>query len=405
MSSTLITNIKQLLMVYPENPGVVKGKAMAEMPMLENAWLLVEHGKIAAYGNMVTVPADADGMIDAHGGLVLPAFCDSHTHIVYAASREQEFLMRLQGKTYTEIAEAGGGILNSAKQMQTASEEQLFDDAMARLEEVGRSGTGAIEIKSGYGLTFASEMKMLCVIRKLKEHARQDIKATFLGAHAMPAEYANDRQGYIRIITDEMLPHIAQEGLADYCDVFCEKGYFTHEETDTILQAAAKYGLKPKIHVNQFSNSGGVQTGVRNHALSVDHLEYIGEEEINSLLSSNTLPVALPGCSMFINIPFTPGRMLIDAGLPLVVASDYNPGSAPSGNMHLMLSLACSQMHLTPAEAIHATTINGAAAMELENSLGTITVGKKAKLIITKPLDNYMLLPYYFGSDLIARTI
>ncbi|MBC8047024.1 MAG: imidazolonepropionase, partial [Fimbriimonadaceae bacterium] len=318
---------------------------------------------------------------------------------------EEEFVMRIKGKSYEEIAAAGGGILNSAKKLQGMSEDELFDNALERIEEIKKTGTGAVEIKSGYGLTIDAELKMLRVIRKLKEKSDLTIKATFLGAHALPAEYKNNREAYIKLIIDEMLPAIAAENLADYCDVFCEQNYFTNDETDKILQAAAKYNLKPKIHVNQFTNSGGVQAGIKNNALTVDHLEHIGDEEINALLKSNTLPVALPSCSFFINIPYAPARKMIDAGLPLVLASDYNPGSSPSGNIPFVISLACIKMQLRPEEAINAVTLNGAAAMELENELGTIAIGKKANIIITKKISSLAQIPYSFGSNLIEKVI
>lgn len=352
---------------------------------------------------MDNCPERADEMVDATGKLVLPAFCDSHTHLVFAASRAEEFVMRLQGKTYEEIAVAGGGILNSAKKLQAMPEEELFDKAEARIETIKQTGTGAVEIKSGYGLTVDAEMKMLRVIRKLKETSALKMKATFLGAHALPAEYKKNRRAYIQLITDDMLPKIAGEGLADYCDVFCEQNYFTNDETDEILQAAAKYNLKPKIHVNQFTNSGGVQTGVRNNALTVDHLEHLDAAEIECLKNSNTLPVALPSCSFFINIPYAPARKMIDAGLPLVLASDYNPGSSPSGNMLFVLALACIKMRLTPEEAFHAVTINGAAAMELQYEVGSVAVGKAANLILTKKIPSLADIPYTFGENLIER--
>ncbi len=405
MPSLLIQNIKTLWQTDSGATKLVKGAAMNVIPHINDAWFLIEDDKIAGFGEMINSPERADVIIDASDKMVLPAFCDSHTHLVFAANREEEFEMRLKGKTYEEIAAAGGGILNSAKKLQEMPEEELYDKALLRLNELIEKGTGAIEIKSGYGLTVEAELKMLRVIRKLKENSKVLIKATFLGAHALPAEYKNSREGYIKLITDEMLPKIGKEKLADYCDVFCEKGYFTNEETDNILQAAAKYNLKPKIHVNQFSNSGGIQTGIKNNALTVDHLEFMGDEEIDALLKSNTLPVALPSCSFFLNIPYTPGRKIIDAGLPLVLASDYNPGSSPSGNMSFVIALACIQMKLTPAEAINAATINGATAMELENEVGTIAVGKKANIIITKKINSLAEIPYSFGSDLIDKVI
>ena len=403
MSTTLIQNIKTLWQTDDGYRRIVRGKEMREIPSIENAWLLIENGLIKNFGEMHNCPERADEMIDATGKFVLPAWCDSHTHLVFAATREEEFLMRLQGKTYEEIAAAGGGILNSAKKLQQLSEEELFDGAMQRIDEIKKQGTGSVEIKSGYGLTVESELKMLRVIRQLKEKSGLLIKSTFLGAHALPAEYKNNREGYIQLIIDEMLPQIADDGLADYCDVFCEKGYFTNDETGRILEAAAKYNLKPKIHVNQFSNSGGIQTAVKHNTLTVDHLEYLNDEELNCLLNSNTIPVSLPSCSYFINIPYTPARKIIDAGLPLVLASDYNPGTSPSGNMSFVISLACTQMKMTPEEAINAATLNGAAAMELDNIAGSIAIGKKANLILTKKMTSLAMFPYAYGSNLIER--
>ncbi|MFI5171364.1 MAG: imidazolonepropionase [Chitinophagales bacterium] len=405
MSSILIQNIKTLWQTDTGSRTVIKGKAMSEIPHINDAWLLIDKNKIAGFGAMGTGVDSADVIIDASGKMVLPAWCDSHTHLVYAANREEEFEMRLKGMTYEEIAASGGGILNSAKKLQQMDESELFDRALERLTELKNSGTGAIEIKSGYGLTIDAELKMLRVIRKLKEQSNVFIKATFLGAHALPKEYINNRGGYIRLIIEEMLPRIAAEGLADYCDVFCEKNYFTNDETDIILKAAAKYKLKPKIHVNQFSNSGGVQVGIKNNALTVDHLEYLGDEEIQALKKSNTLPVALPSCSFFINIPYTPGRKIIDAGLPLVLASDFNPGSSPSGNISFVIALACIKMQLTPNEAINAVTLNGAAAMEAEKELGSIAIGKKANIIITKKINSLAEIPYSFGRNLIEQAI
>ena len=403
MSTTLIQNIKTLWQTDDGYRRIVRGKEMREIPSIENAWLLIENGLIKNFGEMHNCPERADEIIDATGKFVLPAWCDSHTHLVFAATREEEFLMRLQGKTYEEIAAAGGGILNSAKKLQQLSELELFDGAMLRIEEIKKQGTGAVEIKSGYGLSVESELKMLRVIRQLKEKSGLLIKSTFLGAHALPAEYKNNREGYIQLIIDEMLPQIADDGLADYCDVFCEKGYFTNDETGRILEAAAKYNLKPKIHVNQFSNSGGIQTAVKHNTLTVDHLEYLNDEELNCLLNSNTIPVSLPSCSYFINIPYTPARKIIDAGLPLVLASDYNPGTSPSGNMSFVISLACTQMKMTPEEAINAATLNGAAAMELDNIAGSIAIGKKANLILTKKMNSLAMFPYGYGSNLIER--
>ena len=403
MASLLFLHIDRLLMADNTLTAVRKGIEMREVPSLDNAWLLLENGVVKGFGGMESAPGHADEVVDAKGRFVLPAFVDSHTHLVFATGREDEFAMRIAGKTYEEIAAAGGGILNSARKLREMPEEALFDAALARLEKLRNQGTGAIEIKSGYGLTTASELKMLRVIRKLKEQSAMPIKSTFLGAHALPEQYKNDKDGYISLIIDEMLPKIATEGLADYIDVFCEQGYFTNADTDRILEAGWKFGLKPKIHVNQFTNSGGVQTGIRHKALTVDHLEVMGQAEIDALKASETLPVALPGCSFFINIPYTPARSIIDAGLPLVLASDFNPGSSPSGNMAFVMALACTQMKMTPEEALTAATINGAAAMELEHSTGSISIGKKPGIILTKPMRSLAEIPYYFGDDLVER--
>lgn len=381
------------------------GSDMAELPSMHDAWLLIENGVILGYGPMETVPERADITINASGKCVLPAFCDSHTHLVFARSREEEFVMRIKGKSYEEIAAAGGGILNSARRLQECSEAELEEKAWERIEEITSFGTGAVEIKSGYGLTPEAELKMLRVIRTLKEKSRLLIKSTFLGAHAIPTAYKQNREAYIQLVIDNMLPEVADQGLADYCDVFCEKGFFTPDETDKILQAAARHGIKPRIHANQLAVSGGVQVGVRNHAVSVDHLEHITQEEIDCLLGSNTFPTVLPSCSFFLNLPYAPGRAIIDAGLPLVLATDYNPGSTPSGKMPFVLSLACIHMRLTPEEAINAATINGAAAMEIREKTGTISVGKEARLIITKKMDSPAYIPYAFGSNSIERTL
>jgi len=403
MASTLFKNIHKLYLASDTLKHAQKGSEMRNAHLMENAWLLCENGLISDYGPMEGAPERGDIIVDATGRLVLPAFCDSHTHLVFAAGREEEFAMRIAGKSYEEIAAAGGGILNSARRLREMEEAELFDLALIRLHSLKEMGTGAVEIKSGYGLETEAEMKMLRVIRKLGETGILSVRSTFLGAHAIPTEFQSNRAGYIQLLIEEMLPRIAGEGLADYCDVFCEQGYFSNEETGRILEAAAKYGLKPKIHVNQFSNTGGVQTGIQHNALTVDHLEVMGNEEIEALKVGNTLPVALPGCSFFLRIPYTPGREIIDAGLPLVVASDFNPGSAPSANMMFMLTLACNYMRLSPEEALTAATINGAAAMELETSHGSISRGKKASLILTKPLQGLSALPYYFAQDLIEK--
>lgn len=407
--SILIKNIKSLVQVEQgsERRSRVYGKEMAHLPAIDNAWLLAEEGLIKDFGKMEALPAElqADEVIDASGKLVLPAWCDSHTHLVFAAPREQEFVDRINGLTYAEIAARGGGILNSARKLNETDASRLYDDSLERLHAVVAQGTGAIEIKSGYGLCLEGELKMLRVIRKLKEQHIIPVKASFLAAHAFPPEYKENHQGYIDLIINEMLPRVADEGLADYMDVFCEQGFFSVDETSMLLEAGLKYGLKPKIHANQLHRSGGVQVGVKYNAISVDHLESMGEEEIESLRGSNTIPTLLPGAAFFLNMHYQPARLLIDAGLPVCLATDYNPGSCPSGNMNFLLSLACTQLRMTPEEAIHAQTINGAAAMELEKEMGTIAIGKKASLIITKPVTSLAYLPYSFGENWIERVI
>lgn len=405
MGSILIRGIKLLAGIRQPGERMLRGEAMRTLPALENAYLLMEGGIIKAFGPTTEAPERADEVIDATGKMVLPAWCDSHTHIVYAGPRDAEFVDKINGLTYEEIANRGGGILNSAQLLNNTSEEALFDSALARLEEVKSLGTGAIEIKSGYGLTYEGELKMLRVIRRLKEKAGIPAKATFLGAHAYPALYKENRKGYRELLIEKLLPVIAAEGLADYIDVFCEKGYFTVDDTNEILEAGAKYGLKPKVHVNQFNIIDGVEACVKHGAVSVDHLELIDENDIAALRNSETVVTALPGCSMFLRIPYTPGRKIISSGLPLALASDYNPGSCPTGNMNLIVALACINMQLTPEEAINAATLNGARAMELENEVGSITVGKKANLIITKAVPSLAYIPYSFGSNLIDRVI
>ncbi len=396
----LFTNIKNLLQVRVASVEKLSGTEMKELPCIPNSWLLTDNGKIADYGKMQSLPKiKADKIIDLTGKIVLPSWCDSHTHLVYAGNREQEFADRINGLTYEEIANRGGGILNSAKTLQETSEEELYAQSALRLEEIMRLGTGAIEIKSGYGLNKEAELKMLRVIKKLKENYEIPIKATFLGAHALPKEFKNNTKGYLDLVIDEILPTVTKENLAEYIDVFCEKGYFTVEDTNRLLSAAEKYGLRPKIHVNQFNAIGGVQAGVAHNALSVDHLEVMRLEDIESLKNSETMPVALPGCSLYLSIPYTPGRQILDAGLPIALATDFNPGSSPSGNMNLVVSLACIKMNLTPEEAINAATINGAYAMGLSKTHGSITIGKAANFIITKPIPSYAHLPYAFGSN------
>jgi imidazolonepropionase len=405
----VISNIKSLLQTENnENSRLLaRGQDMKMLPSIDNAWLLIEDGLIKEYGDMSSLDTslNVDQTIDAKGGLVLPAWCDSHTHLVFAHSREHEFIDRINGLSYEAIAQRGGGILNSAKKLNAASEDELVDLALQRLDEVKALGTGAIEIKSGYGLCTEGELKMLRVIRRLKEHSNLTIKSTFLAGHAYPLEYRDNHEGFIKLIINDMLPKIADENLAEYIDVFCEKGFFSVDETDRILEAGVKYGLKPKVHANQLYNSGGIQIGVKHHAISVDHLETMDQEEIECLKHSNTIPTLLPGAAFFLAMHYQPARKIIDAGLPVALASDYNPGSCPSGNMNLILSLACSQMRMTPEEAINACTINGAAAMEVNDKLGSIKVGKKANLIITKAIPSLAYLPYAFGTNLIEKVI
>lgn len=402
----LITNIKELLQVREDGIEKVSGKDMAVLPSLQNAYLLIENNIIADYGTMENCP-DASGIqtIDATGKTVLPSWCDSHTHIVYAGNREQEFVDRINGLSYEEIASRGGGILNSAKKLNETSEEDLYLQSRTRLEEVMQQGTGAVEIKSGYGLTVEGELKMLRVIKRLREEYPIAIKATFLGAHAFPAEYKENHSAYIDLIINEMLPKIAEEKLADYIDAFLETGYFSVEETERIMEAGKKYGLQAKIHVNQFTAIKGIEACVKYDALSVDHLEIVTDEDIEVLKGTKTMPVALPTCSFFISIPYTPARKMIEAGLPLALATDFNPGTTPSGNMNLVVATACIKMKMTPEEAINAATINGAYAMDLSKTHGSITKGKIANLIITQPLTSYYQLPYAFGSDLIDTVI
>ncbi|MFD0836352.1 imidazolonepropionase [Mariniflexile aquimaris] len=404
--SILIINIKQLLQIHDTSVLKVSGKDMKILPKIENAFLHIEDDKIVAFGKMEDCPSNLKATrLDATGKIVLPAWCDSHTHIVYAGHREQEFVDRIHGLTYTEIANRGGGILNSATVLQNTSEEALYQQSIARLKEVIKLGTGAIEIKSGYGLTPEAELKMLRVIKRIKAEFPLEVKATFLGAHAIPNVYKNDKKGYVDLIIKDMLPAIAHEKLADFIDIFCEQGYFDLEDTDKILGAGKSHGLIPKIHVNQFNAFGGVAIGVKHDAISVDHLEVLNEEDIAALKNTNTMPVALPGCSYFLGIPYTPARKLIDSGLPLALATDYNPGSAPSGNMNFVVSTACIKMNMTPEEAINAATINGAYAMGISENYGSISKGKKANLIITKPIPSYNYLPYAFGENLIETVI
>ena len=405
MSSTLITNIKLLVNTREENQ-LLRGKELSQLPCIENAFLVIEDDDIVQYGGMQdlsTVNSQPSTTIDAFGQFILPAWCDSHTHLVFAASREAEFIDKLKGLTYAEIAAKGGGILNSAKKLNETTEDELFNLAWKRLEEVSRMGTGAIEIKSGYGLTVEGELKMLRVIKKLKERSKLSIKATFLGAHTYPLEYKENHQGYIDSIIHEMLPVIATEKLADYIDVFCETGFFSPEETETICRAGMSYGLKPKLHVNQLNSIGGIDTGIKLNAISLDHLETMTDDDIKKISNSGSIGTLLPTAAFFLRMPFQPARKLIDAGSAIALATDYNPGSSPSGNMNLVVAMSCIQMKMLPEEAINAATINGAYAMELQHELGSITIGKKANLILTKPIPSLAYIPYSFGSNLIDK--
>lgn len=403
---TLITNIKELIQVRETPIKKVSGAEMGILPTIENAYLLIEDNLISDFGKMENLPSiSVEKIIDVAGKVVLPAWCDSHTHIVYAGNRVQEFVDRINGLSYEEIANRGGGILNSAKKLNETSEDEIYNQSKLRLEEVMSQGTGAVEIKSGYGLTVEGELKMLRVIKKLKENYPVAIKATFLGAHAFPTEFKENHSGYIDVIINEMLPKIAEENLADYIDAFLETGYFSIEETERIMEAGKKYGLTAKIHVNQFTAISGIEACVKHKALSVDHLEIVTDEDIEILKNSETMPVALPSCSYFISIPYTPARKMLNAGLPLALASDFNPGTTPSGNMNFVVATACIKMKMTPEEAINAATINGAYAMGISETHGSITKGKQANLIITKPITSYYQLPYAFGTDLIDEVI
>jgi len=400
----LFKHIKELVQVRKEAVPYVAGQQMKELPTLKNAYLLVEKGIIVDYGPMELCPdLPFDEVIDATGKMILPCWCDAHTHIVYAGNREAEFVDRINGLSYEAIANKGGGILNSAKQLNETSEEEIYLQSKIRLEEIIALGTGAVEIKSGYGLTIEGELKMLRVIQKLKANYPIEIKATFLGAHALPAAFKGNKDGYLQMLINELLPKIAAEKLASFIDIFCETGYFTVEDTELILAAGKKYGLVPKIHVNQFTAIGGVQIGVKYNALSVDHLEVMRDEDVEVLKGTSTMPIALPSCSYFLSIPYTPARTMIDAGLPLALATDYNPGSTPSGNMNFVVATACIKMNMTPEEAINAATINGAYAMGLSNEVGSISIGKQANLILTKNIPSYAFIPYSFGNPAIEK--
>jgi len=408
MSKILIKNIKELVQVETELKSKVAGDTMAVLPSICDAFVAIEDGIIVGFGPMDDLEiTDWVGLeiIDAEGKLVFPSFCDSHTHLVYAASREEEFVDRINGLSYQEIAQKGGGILNSAKKLENTSEDDLYRDAWKRLEEIKQTGTGAVEIKSGYGLSVAAELKMLRVIKKLKAESDLTIKATFLGAHAIPAAYKENRAAYIALIINEMIPVIKRENLAEYIDVFCETNYYTPEETDQILQAGISAGLTPKIHVNQFTSIGGIQVGIKNNALSVDHLEVMDDRDVQDLTGANVMPTLLPSCSFFLGIPYAPARRLIDAGLPVALATDFNPGSTPSGNVPFVLSLACINYKMTPSEAINAATLNGAYAMGLSQTHGSIAIGKKANLFVTKEISSAAFIPYYFGGNCIETVI
>ena len=413
--TTLINNIKQLIGTREETT-LLRGTALANLPSIENAFILIEDGIIADYGAMyeleLKVPQLPKDIIDAQGKFVLPCWCDSHTHLVFAASREEEFIDKIKGISYADIAAKGGGILNSAKKLQAASEDELFLSAWKRLEEVSKLGTGAIEIKSGYGLSVQAELKMLRVIKKLQEKSNLSIKATFLGAHTFPLEYKENHQGYIDLIINEMLPVIANEKLADYIDVFCETGFFSPHEMEMICKAGMSYGLKPKLHINQLNSIGGIEAAIKLNAVSVDHLETMTDNDIK-LLSGGTIPANLPGvigtllptAAFFLRMNYQPARKLIDSNCAVALASDYNPGSSPSGNMNFVVALSCIQMKMLPEEAINAATINGAYAMELQNEVGSITVGKKANFIFAKSIPSLAYLPYSFGNNLIDKVM
>ena len=405
MQKLLLKNIKTLVQVREQLPLKISGQEMKELPCIDNAWLACEDGLIIDFGSMDSFPGITNWkgleVIDCSGKIVMPCYADSHTHIVYAGNRENEFVDRINGMSYEDIANRGGGINNSAELLNKTSEDDLYEQALGRFKEVIRLGTGAIEIKSGYGLSLESELKMLRVIRRLKDLNWIPVKATFLGAHAIPKSFKDNKKGYIDLIINEMLPVITKEGLADYIDVFCEKGYFTAEETKLILEAGLKHGLIPKVHAEQLSHSNGIKTAVECKAISVDHLEFCSDSDIELLKNSKTMPTILPGAAFFLSLPLPPARKMIDAGLPIALATDYNPGSSPSGNMSFALSMACIQYKLTPEEAINAATINSAYAMHLSEQVGSITVGKRANFFITKDINSYAFIPYSFANNTI----
>jgi imidazolonepropionase len=403
----LITNIKQLIGVRDENK-LLRGADLSELPLIDNAYLVLDGERIAGFGKMEDLKDDPEyynDTYDAGGGTILPTWCDSHTHLVFAASRENEFVEKLKGASYAEIAAKGGGILNSAAKIHATSEDELFEMASERLKNLMRLGTGAIEIKSGYGLTLDGELKMLRVIKRLKEKSPIPVKSTFLGAHTFPTEFKDDKQAYVDLVIKEMLPVIAKEGLADYIDAFCEEGFFTPQQTEEICKAGWQYGLKPKIHANQLHVSGGVQAGINVNAVSVDHLESMDDEAIYALAQSSTIGTLLPTAAFYLRMPYQEARKMIDAGCAIALASDFNPGSSPSGNMNFVIALSCIQLKMLPEEAINAATINGAYAMELENEVGSITIGKKANFILTKPIPSLAYLPYAFGDNHIEKVM
>lgn len=401
----VLKNIGTLLIAEQEPTPWVSGTEMNSVQTISGAWLVIENGSIACFGEGEVIPFSDDEVLDCEGGMVMPAFCDSHTHLVYAGSREQEYEDKIRGLSYEEIAKRGGGILNSALLLSKTSEDELFEQSLPRAREIIRSGTGAVEIKSGYGLNTEDELKMLRVVRRLAGETDLTIRATFLGAHAVPSSFKKDPDAYVRLVIEEMIPAVAEEKLADFIDVFCDRGFFTVEQTDRILEAGARYGLIPKIHANELDYSGGVQIGVKHQARSVDHLEFVGNEELAALKGSLTMPTILPGASLFLGLTYAPARKMIEAGLPLALASDYNPGSSPSGNMELVMSLGIMQLKMLPLEVLNAVTRNGAYAMGLEDSHGSITPGKVANLIITDPMPGFGYMPYAYGSSQINKVI